>query len=181
MGRLSDTSTPQNMMAVVSKPCRDSQKLLDKPNLFTVYGEAIQDPSNVGAIVRLAAAFGVDAVWLSPESADPYNPKAVRASAGTWFGVPIFTDVDLATLIGTGIQVYAADSSRATTTLLGSFTTRPPRLALAFGSEGRGLSRELLHAAVQRYTIRTQQDIESLNVASAAAIAMYHFRSLPVQ
>ena len=181
MGRLTDTSTPQELLAVVRKPCRDSQQILGKPDLFSIYGETIQDPANVGVIVRLAAAFGVDAVWLSPASADPFNPKAIRASAGTWLGVPIFTDVALATLIGVGIQIYAADSGHAATTPLGSLTTRPSKLALAFGSEGRGLSQELRQAAVQRYTIRTEHAVESLNVASAAAIAIYHFRSLPLR
>ncbi len=178
--RLTDTASPQPVLAVVKKPAWHPAQFLSKLEHVMVYGEGLQDPTNVGAILRSAAAFGVAAIWLSPGSVDPFNPKVVRASAGSIFHIPVFSNTTLDDLTTHQSVIYTADSDRTHGVSLSTIAARPPRLTLAFGSEGRGVSQRLHALATLRYFIRTREEVESLNVAASAAIALFHFSSLPL-
>src|SRR5579885_740649 len=80
--KLSDLTSAPGLLAVVRSPAWDEAKLFRRTRLLGLYGEGLQDPANVGAIIRTALAFEADALWLSPDSADPLSPKVVRAAAG---------------------------------------------------------------------------------------------------
>jgi TrmH family RNA methyltransferase len=124
-----------------------------------VYLHAIHDPGNVGAVLRSAQAFGASSVALGPGSADPYGPKAVRASMGALFGVPLARPGEIAELPGARIALDELHGAG-----LGQIT-------LLIGGEREGLPDELVAGAdhVARIPIRTH----SLNAAMAATVALY--------
>jgi RNA methyltransferase, TrmH family len=139
-----------------------------------VFLEGVQDPGNVGAIIRSAAAFGVGRVVLDRQCADPWSPKVLRAGMGGHFAVGIRQMDDLAAAI-------AESGARLLCTVVhGGRPLREANLtgAWAFGSEGAGLSAPLLELAAERVTIPMAGG-ESLNVAAAAAICLYEAFSRP--
>jgi RNA methyltransferase, TrmH family len=178
-GKLSDLDAPQGILAVVHQPTWDEEKVLSQSTILGIFGERLQDPGNVGAIIRTAAAINVDALWLTPESADVYNPKVVRATSGALLSLPIFEANDVAGLLKRGCQVYAADVSDRGTTPIDEIGEAPRKLIVAFGNEGRGLSVATSKAATLRFTIPLSRDIDSLNVAATMAISSFHFSRLP--
>ncbi|MGQ5522965.1 TrmH family RNA methyltransferase [Chitinimonas sp. PSY-7] len=133
--------------------------------------DGVQDPGNVGSILRTAAAAGVQQVWLSPACADVYSPKVLRAGMGAHFLLPIIERADLPTLL----SVF--DGQRAVTALSGSVSLYEAQLmgsvALVMGSEGMGVSPAVLELATLRLRIPMQPGLESLNVGAAAAICLY--------
>ena len=176
---LSDLDVPQGILTVVHQPNWDEEKVLSRSTILGVFGERLQDPTNVGAIIRTAAALNVDALWLTPESADVYNPKVVRATSGALLSLPIFEVADVAGLIQHGCRVYAADVSNRGTTPINEIVEVPQKLVLAVGNEGRGLSVATSKAASVRFTIPLSRQVESLNVAATVAISTFHFSGLP--
>ncbi|MGH8494007.1 MAG: TrmH family RNA methyltransferase [Moraxellaceae bacterium] len=141
---------------------------------FCLLLENVQDPGNVGSILRTAAAAGVDQVWLSAGCADMWSPKVLRAGMGAHFRLPLleraalpeilpgFSGDIVVTTLEAAAPLYACD-------LRGS-------LVLALGSEGNGVSPELLAYASQRVHIPMTDAVESLNVAAAAAICLFERR-----
>lgn len=176
--RISDLGAPQGILAVVRQPIWDEEKVLSRSTVLGIFAERIQDPVNVGAIIRTAAALNVDALWLTPESADVYNPKVVRATSGSLLSLPIFSTHDASGLIQHGCQVYAADASNRGTTSVHDIGKAPRKLILAVGSEGHGLSDATRKAATLRFTIPLSRDVDSLNVAATIAISVFHFSRL---
>jgi TrmH family RNA methyltransferase len=131
----------------------------------------LQDPGNVGSILRSAAAAGIAAVYCSPGTAFVWSPKVLRAGMGAHFGLEIHEQADLATLIrGAGVPVLAT-SSHADTTLFDADLRQP--VAWLFGHEGQGVSADLLALATQRLAIPHLGEMESLNVAASAAICLF--------
>src|SRR4051794_40609188 len=154
---LSDTKTPQGVIALFERPVQAD--LFARGDTIIVALDGVQDPGNVGTIVRLAAAFDAGGIALLPGCADPYSPKAIRASAGAILNVPV-ADVTLDELHWP-LFVTAAD---------GVPEDPPARGAIiVFGSEGRGVSPEIAQRA-KSLAIRTSGRVESLNVAASAAI-----------
>ena len=158
------------VLAVVDTP---PGTLLEHPSYCLVL-EDVQDPGNVGTIIRTAAAAGVEQVLLSPGCAFAWSPKALRAGQGAHFLTAIVEDADvvdwsrrfrdrggrtIATVVADGTSIYDAD-------------LRGP-IAVALGSEGRGLSPALLALADVRGTIPMAPGSESLNAAAAAAVALF--------
>jgi TrmH family RNA methyltransferase len=176
----STLESPQGILAVVKQPRWNEDLLLRQPRLFGMYGEHVQDPANVGTIIRTAAALNVDALWLTPDSADIYNPKVVRASAGTVLALPIFMAEDAVRLVSSGINVFAAEVSGRNSVNMETIRTVPKRLVLAVGNESRGLSALTLEQAARRFTIPLSRQVESLNVAATAAIVLHYFRRIAV-
>ena len=178
--RLSDVQTSQGILAVVRKPQWDQASIFARPRLFAMYGEGIQDPANVGAIIRTATAFGLDALWLSSDSADVFNPKVVRAAAGTVLTLPVFSLKEgLALFARQHCQLVAAETPGATSMPIRQVTSLPSRAILALGNESRGLSAATLQQATARFHIPVSPLVESLNVAASAAIAAFHLAGLP--
>lgn len=137
--------------------------------------ENMQDPGNVGTMIRTAAAFGFDGILLAGACADPWGPKAVRASMGAVFRLAIREETDekeaVVRLREAGIPIYAAALSEETLTA-GQFPF-PESLALAIGNEGHGLSETLLRTADKIVRIPMAPGAESLNAAAAAAVLMW--------
>lgn len=135
--------------------------------------ETIQDPGNLGTIIRTAAAANAAGLWLSSDSVDPDHPKVLRASAGQWFRLPIAV-TDLKNLVRDArdgaMQVVATIPNAKLT--YWELDLRLPTLIL-LGNEGAGLSADLVATANQQVTIPLSQGVESLNVAIAAALILY--------
>ena len=135
--------------------------------------ENLQDPGNVGTVLRTAAALGIDLVILTGECADPYNPKTVRSAMGALFRQP-FAEMPLsalkAALDGWGLPLYGAALSPEARDVR---TLRLVPAALAVGNEGHGLSEELLAACDEMIIIPMTPGSESLNAAVAASILMW--------
>jgi TrmH family RNA methyltransferase len=180
LDRLSDTQTAQEALAIVKQPAWNGEDISNRPSVFGVYLDRIQDPTNVGTLIRTAAGFGIDAVWFSPGCADVFSPKVVRASAGTILTIPTFRDVDLSSLASLRFSWFAADSNPQGATPLSGITRRPAKTILAFGNESQGLSELLLRTSDTRFCIPLKPVVESLNVATAAAIGIHHFSGLPL-
>lgn len=177
-GALSETVTPQGLVAV----CRTfdlplDQALARSPGLAAMLVEAT-DPGNAGTIVRTADAAGATLVILAGNSVDPYNGKAVRATAGSLFHVDIVIAGDpvpaVAACGAAGLQVLATTGAGDTDldALLedGSLARRTVWL---FGNEARGLPDEVIAAAEARVRVPIYGQAESLNLAAAAAVCLY--------
>jgi RNA methyltransferase, TrmH family len=175
---LSETTTPQGLVAVcqfvdVSLP----DALAGPPRLVTVLA-GIADPGNAGTVLRSADAAGAGAAILTAGSVDPYNGKAVRASAGSLFHLRLARaaepDETLASLRAAGLAVLAADAAGETDLddLIDAGTLAAPT-AWLFGNEATGLAPELAAAADARVRIPIHGRAESLNLAAAAAVCLY--------
>jgi RNA methyltransferase, TrmH family len=133
--------------------------------------DGIQDPGNVGSILRSAAAAGAERVWLSTGCADPWAPKVVRGGVGAHFRLGIEDHADLAAVArGFAGRVIAASGSAARSVF---DTDLSGDLAFVFGSEGAGISGELLCAASESVKIPMPGGTESLNAAAAAAVCLF--------
>lgn len=177
--KLSDLDSPQGILAVVRQPTWNEEMVLGQPSVLGIYGENLQDPTNVGAIIRTAAALNASALWLTHESVDIYHPKVVRATSGVLLALPIFTVKDISGLIRQGCQVFAAEVAGDGTIPIDDIHQVPWKLVLAVGNESRGLSHEIRLQASTRFTIPLSRDVESLNVAATVAIATFFFSRLP--
>lgn len=134
----------------------------------------VQDPDNVGALIRSAAAFGFLHIILSPQSADLYNEKTIRASKGSIFDVYVERKPlkeELMELKKQGFQIYYADAHDEGT------ITPTDKMVLILGNEGHGIHQELKLLADQAVHIETRR-VESLNVSVAGAIIMHAWRIL---
>ena len=163
---LADTDTPQGLAVEIAIP-----ENRPRSGSIRVFLEGVQDPSNVGAIVRTAAAFGAARVVLDRSCADPWSPKALRAGMGGHFALSIKVKSDLGeqlngfkghllcTVPHDGMPIEEADLSGP--------------VGWIFGGEGRGLSEETLRKVPLRITIPMAEGTESLNVAATAAICLY--------
>jgi TrmH family RNA methyltransferase len=169
---LAETKSPQNVIALFERPHFDLAALFERQSSIVIALDGVQDPGNVGTIVRLAAAFDANGIALLPGCADAFGPKAIRSSAGAILTVPV-VNCSVDELLAQGWDVIAADAR-------GEIADPPTGQAiLAFGSEGAGLSPALANVA-RTIAIRMSPRIESLNVASSAAILLarsYELRS----
>ncbi|MFJ2552582.1 TrmH family RNA methyltransferase [Microbacterium sp. NPDC087591] len=157
-------------------PVRD---VLDGASLVLIL-ENIGDHTNVGAAFRAAAGLGADAVLVSPGGADPLYRRSVRVSMGTVFQVPwtriLDWDSAIADLHAAGFDIAALALRDDAVTLDAYAADRPARVALVMGSEGDGLSREAMAGADTIVTIPMSGGVDSLNVASAAAVALWSMK-----
>lgn len=179
LAALSDLTTPSGILAVVRQPVWDQETVFRQPELFGLYGECLQDPANVGPIIRTAVAFGLNALWLSSDSVDVFNPKVVRASAGALLQLPIFYIRDVALFATFNCAILTAEVPSPRSRRIQDIRTLPRRVVVAFGNESRGLSAPTIHQASLRFHIPIRPQAESLNVAAAAAIATFHLSALP--
>ena len=177
--KLSDLDAPQGILAVVRQPIWDEGELLKQSSVLGIFGEQLQDPTNVGAIIRTAAALDASALWLTPQSADVYHPKVVRATSGVLLALPIFSARDVSGLIRRGCQVFAAEVTGDGAVSIDEIQQAPRKLVFAVGNESRGLSAQIRRQATMRFTIPLSRDVESLNVAATVAIATFYFSRLP--
>jgi TrmH family RNA methyltransferase len=161
---LADTKTSQGAIALFERPHFEAAPLFARRDTIVVALDAVQDPGNVGTIVRLAAAFDAAGIVLLPGCADPLGPKAIRASVGAVLQVP-FVSMTVDELVAQGLPLYAADGSAA--------PLEPPSAGavFVFGNEGSGVS-TAIRAHATPIAIATSGRVESLNVAASAAILL---------
>jgi tRNA G18 (ribose-2'-O)-methylase SpoU len=160
-------------------PIADFIAALPGPRSTLVVCPDVQDPTNLGSIIRSTAAFGCDAILLGSRCADPFSRRVLRVSMGTALHLPILESRDLAadlrTLAGHHYELVASVIDSTAEPL--STAKRSDRLALLLGSEAHGLGQEWLSLAHRRVTIPMHIGIDSLNVSIAAAVLLYHFCS----
>ncbi len=166
--QLSELKTPNGLLALIAIP---QARVEVAHSQFALLLEDIQDPGNLGSILRSAAAAGCDAVFLSQACADVWSPKVLRAGMGGHFVLSLHESADLLQVAAdfTGKILAAtlqADQSLYDTNLRG-------KLAFAIGNEGAGLSPALLDAAHQQFSIPMPGRVESLNAAAAAAVCLF--------
>ncbi len=182
-GRLSEEMAPEGVICV-AKYAEELHREIDEGELSSVSKqekilllESVRDPLNVGAILRVAAAFGVDRVIMSGDCADIYNSKTVRASMGTVFGVRVdrVSDIPYAVrkLQGAGRRVFAAALDRDSRKL-GDFEILDGDCVI-IGNEGHGLGGDTVIACDKTVFIPMAEGVESLNAATAAAVLVWEF------
>ena len=141
--------------------------------------ESVRDPGNMGTIIRSAAAFGVDALAISSDCADIYNPKTVRGAMGALFkmNVYVFDDIKTAvsSLVDSGRKVYAAALDKTAVRL--DEVELSAGDAVIIGNEGHGLSQETIEACTRSLYIPMEEGSESLNAAIAASVIMWNMYS----
>jgi TrmH family RNA methyltransferase len=174
LSRLSDTPSPQGVIAEASLPEQTRPDLLGSR---AVVLDGVQDPGNVGTIIRTVDAAGCTGVLMTETCADPYSMKAVRASMGSVFRVPVCVSQSASEVAGVwktnGTRVIMADSHGMN---YASVSINEP-WALIIGSEGRGVSPELAALADETISIPMRAPVESLNAAVAASILIYAINS----
>lgn len=165
---LSELKTPTGLLTLIDLP--QAQPTVAQ-SVFALLLEDIQDPGNLGSILRSAAAAGCDAVFLSPGCADAWSPKVLRAAMGGHFVLQVHERQDLLQVAQAFPGALLAASLQATRSLYECDLRG--YLAFLIGNEGAGLSGELLSRATQRITIPMPGKMESLNAAAATAICLF--------
>lgn len=170
---LSDTEAPQGIYAI----CRQTDNNLSLANAKTfLLVDAVQDPGNLGTMIRTADAAGIDAVVVGQGSVDIFNPKVLRSAQGSHFHLPVVRG-DLQECVEQlkekNIPVYGTALENATT-----YTESVPvnEFALIVGNEGNGISKEILERTTANLYIPIYGQSESLNVAVATGILLYYLK-----
>lgn len=166
-----ETASPQGIAATIFIPTLPPPS--KQPHSTVLILESIQDPGNLGTLIRSAEAFGARQIFLTPDTVNPWNSKAVRASAGSIFRMPIARAplTHIATqLKQRGTILYAAVAQHADSISLFE-TTFEPHSALMIGNEGAGLTTEAL--ALAHHRVRIPCAVESLNAAIAGSTLLY--------
>ncbi len=174
---LAETQTPAGAFALVESPWRDFDLRSLPDRCLVLLAAGVSDPGNLGTLVRTAAALGAAAVVTAPGTVEPLNPKAVRATAGAIFRVPV-VGADAAALKEAAFFLYVADAGGEPVT---AWTRRPARLALAVGNEPHGVDDSTRGLADGTLAVPAHGDVESLNVAVAAGILLNALRALPFE
>jgi TrmH family RNA methyltransferase len=172
---ITSAATPQGIIAVVAIP-RDiySAALPDSPGSKILLLEDVQDPGNVGSLIRTAVALGFSGIIMSEKCADPFSPKTIQSTAGTILSLWIRRTGDYLSLAcslkSSGYNLVATDLSGEENP---SYLKESDKLLLALGNEAAGLSEDVLKFADYKLKIPIKDKAESLNVAACGAICMY--------
>lgn len=175
--KMSDTVTPQGILCVVKIHERNLTNILDDyegKDVKVIALEGLQDPGNMGTIVRTAEAAGVNFILAGVNTVDIYSSKVVRSTMGSIFRVPvIYTDNlynDIKTIKSRNVKVYAAHLNSSLSYIEADYSKRS---MILIGNEGRGLTKEATDMADTLVKIPMKGKVESLNAAVAAAILMF--------
>ena len=172
--KMSDTQTPQGILTVLKRKERTLEELLEQPNPCFVLLENLQDPGNLGTIIRTGEGAGITGVIMSAGTVDIYNPKTIRATMGSVYRVPFLYADNMAEVMDRlhekGVHTYAAHLKGEV--FYDSFSFREPT-AFLIGNEGNGLTKELADKAESYLKIPMEGQVESLNAAIATALLMY--------
>ena len=166
---LSDLKSSNGLIALINIPIEEDIEIKKGLNLFI---DGIQDPGNLGSILRTAEAAGINSVYLSKTSAELWSPKTLRGSQGAQVNLKCYENQELLTLCNqVSLPIYS----------LSSFGNSlydndiPKDLILILGSEGRGINAEIISKSTKSISIPMQGSIESLNVGAAASIFIYEY------
>lgn len=172
--KMSDTQTPQGILTVLTRPAYQLEALLKIENPLFVVLEDLQDPGNLGTIVRTGEGAGVSAVIMSKNTVDIFNPKTIRATMGSVYRVPFVYVEDMEDTIkslhNANIKTYAAHLKGET--YYDSFSFKEGT-AFLIGNEGNGLKKSTADAADSYLKIPMEGQVESLNAAIATSLLMY--------
>lgn len=172
MEAIATTVNPDGIVATAPRPHSDPQKMPKTGIVLAL--ETIQNPGNLGTMIRTAAAANAAGLWLTADSVDLDHPKVLRSSAGQWFRLPMAVSADLTTQVkdyqNQGWQIVATDADASLT--YWELDYCQPTLIL-LGNEGNGLSPSLSRIADKKVRIPVNRGVESLNVAIAAALILY--------
>jgi RNA methyltransferase, TrmH family len=165
---ISSVESPEGVLAVARRPSRTLSALAAESVVLVSAG--IQDPGNLGAVARVAEAGGASALVLLKGSADPFSPKALRGSMGSLLRVPVFERADVTSLRDLGFSIAGLVARKGLDYRDADW--KPP-VAILLGREASGLDDALVAASDMLVTIPMRGAIESLNVATAAALVLY--------
>jgi TrmH family RNA methyltransferase len=168
---IAPTETPQKVLFLCAIPDQTPPETLTGDRYLVLDG--LQDPGNVGTLWRTADAFGADGLFLLPGCADPYNPKTLRATMGACFRLPVYSGdfPSLETLLkDSDLPLYATALREDTLDLR---QVHPARWAVAIGSEGKGVSDQVLAGSRATIKIPMTSRCESLNAAAAGAVVLW--------
>lgn len=173
--KISDTKTPQGILFVCRKPSRTLEEMLDRKDAKNLlFLEDLQDPGNLGTIIRTAEGAGIRGILMTEDCVDLFNPKVVRATMGSLFRVPIMETKEpaefLKELKRKGFQILA---SRLDGTVSYDEADYSKESVILVGNEARGLSEKISEESDVRVIIPMKGSLESLNAAVAAALLMY--------
>lgn len=168
---LSSVDNGIGVLLVIEQPKTTTPAILDQSALLL---DNVQDPGNVGTILRTAAAAGIKAVYCSPQTAAVWSPKVLRAGMGAHFALTVYENVELAEVIQAATVPVYATTLQATQTIYEVDLSGPA--AWIVGNEGQGVSSALLDLKVEQVIIPQNPDVESLNVAAATAICLFEQR-----
>lgn len=175
--KISSTKSPQNIIGVVNSITnQDLESIISKDNLRILILDDVNDPGNLGTIIRTSAALGIDAVISSLETVDYYNEKVLRATQGAIFKIPLFKG-DLVKIISilkqNDITIYG-------THLKSSISVKEveklKKLAIVVGNEAQGVSTKVLELCDKNIILPMNNDVESLNVSIASALLMWELK-----
>lgn len=174
LGQLSDSKTPQPVMALVVMRQHAEEGLLDHPGKLIVLCHELQDPGNLGTIIRTAEAAGASGIAIAGNTVDAYNPKTLRASMGSLLRLPVVKVAELRVFLG---KCQDKGFESAALTLVGGKThfeldMKKP-LVIIVGQEGAGLPEEISSLADHKVRIPMAETIESLNAATSVAVFLY--------
>ena len=166
----------QGILGIAKKCVNDLHSLIVEDGLYVAL-DGVQDPGNLGTIIRTAVAAGAKGIFLLKGTVDPYNEKCVRSTMSALCNIPIFEDVTLS-------EFYDFIKDNTIKTYVTSLENAKPyhtisyakRTMVILGNEGNGVSKEIIEMCDQAITIPMYGDIESLNVSIAAALCMYKVR-----
>ncbi len=168
MRELGLVETPSGLLALVSTPQANTAVNLD---CDAVLLDGVQDPGNVGTLLRTAAAAGIKQVFLAPGCAAAWSPKVLRAGQGAHFVLEIFEDVDFLAFMADYRGTTVVTSLEKATSLYAAEWQGP--LAWVFGAEGLGVRDEIVAAAGLKLHIPMPGAVDSLNVGAAAAVCLF--------
>lgn len=176
-GKISDTTTPQGILAVVRQREHSLREMISEADHtpLLILLENLQDPGNLGTILRSSEGAGVTGVILSADSVDLYSPKVIRSTMGAIFRLPILVSSDLKQTVQeleeAGIALYAAHLDALSRPYDQVDWTLPS--AFLIGNESKGLSEEMTKCAREKIHIPMQGQVESLNAAVAASLIAF--------
>lgn len=171
-----DTVSAQGILAVINKNNADKNDVIDNYN-FIIMCDRIQDPGNLGTIIRIADAFGPAGLLLNKGCVDVFNPKVVRASAGAIFRVPvIYAESDLELINAMKDRGFYIVSTVVDSIYSFDNMEKRDKICMVTGNEGQGISREIIDNSDMALTIKMTGRAESLNASVAAGISIYEIR-----
>lgn len=175
MKKMAETETPQGLLCVFHQPVHDVNIIIHNPEGFWLVLDRIQDPGNLGTLIRSAEAAGVSGVFLTHGSTDPYNAKALRAGTGAVLHLPVVElsqeQSDCQFLLDAGVHMVGAALERGEP--YGQVAYQRP-MALVIGNEANGIARTLLVKVESRVTVPMRGRLQSLNAAIAGSILLFH-------
>lgn len=170
-----ETQSPQGVAALIAPPRHHLREIFDQASPLILIAAGLQDPGNLGTLVRSAEAFGAAGVLTTPGTVSPWNQKALRASVGSVFRLPVIAvdKADVEHLQEHGVRLLAAVGAEGDQVLSAHNVDFTQACAIMIGNEGAGLAPEWMALAASRITIPCPGPVESLNAAVAGSLLLY--------